>query len=554
MKIGLLQCNLVSNDIERNINTIYEALLKAAGQGAELCVTSELALCGCPATEQLTRAAFIEFCRVKLQNLAGRIEAEKLPPLLIGAPIANPVPEGKPLQNCAAFLRSGKVMVIDRKVLLASDGTHDDFYYFEPGVGLGVLQFNGWRFAVAIGEDVWNDRGFWHGRRQFFVDPVEDFMNGGADALINLTGISFSIGGCELHRKVLSWSAAKYRTPIVSVNQVGGMDSTIYPGGSMVFNACGALRHQAALFAEDVLVVDLDRLRECDSDESAGAKMTGEEEIWHALVLGVRDFVSKCGFSKAVLGLSGGIDSALVAAIAAEALGKENLLGVLMPSPYSSRGSVEDSLQLAANLGIETVTVPIAQAMETFGDMFAPSFAGTAQDTTEENLQSRIRGITLMAFSNKFGRMLLNTGNKSEAAVGYSTLYGDSCGALGVIADLYKHQVYALSEWINKKRGVEVIPRAIIEKAPSAELRPDQKDSDSLPDYPVLDALLSAYLEDKCDRAELLERGYEAALVDRVLRLIRNAEFKRQQSPPALRVSTHAFGLGGRMPIATSFK
>ncbi|MDL2306445.1 NAD+ synthase [Desulfovibrio sp. OttesenSCG-928-C06] len=554
MKIGLLQCNLVSNDIERNIKTIYAALSKAAEQGAELCVTSELALCGCPATEQLTRTAFIEFCRVKLQELAGRIEAEKLPPLLIGAPIANPVPEGKPLQNCAAFLRSGKVMVIDRKVLLAADGTHDDFYYFEPGVGLGVLQFNGWRFAVAIGEDVWNDRGFWHGRRQFYADPVEDFMTGGADALINLTGIAFSLGGCEQHKKVLSWSAAKYRTPIVAVNQVGGMDSAIYPGGSMVFNACGVLREQAALFAEDVLVVDLDKLRECDSDEQAGVKMSEEEEVWNALVLGVRDFVSKCGFSKAVLGLSGGIDSALVAAIAAEALGKENVLGILMPSPYSSQGSIDDSLELASNLGMETITVPIAKAMETFGEMFAPSFANTKPDTTEENLQSRIRGITLMAFSNKFGRMLLNTGNKSEAAVGYSTLYGDSCGALGVIADLYKQQVYALSEWINKRKGFDLIPRAIIDKAPSAELRPDQKDSDSLPDYPVLDALLRAHLGDKCDREELIERGFDIALVDRVLRLLRGAEFKRQQNPPALHVSTHAFGHGGRMPIATSFK
>ncbi|MDR2891931.1 MAG: NAD+ synthase [Deltaproteobacteria bacterium] len=578
MKIGLLQCNLTSNDIERNVHTLYQAVCKAAEQGAELCLGSELALCGCPATEQLARSAFVTFCRDNLQALATRLNEENLPPLLVGAPIANPVPQGKPLHNCAVFLRGGKVMVIARKVLLVADGTHDDYFYFEPGVACGVLQHNGWRFAVAIGEDVWNDRGFWHGRRQFDTDPVEEFMTGGADALLNPSAIPFIIGGIEQHKKVLSWTAAKYRTPVVTVNQIGGMDSAIYPGGSMVFNSYGNICHQAAKFAEDVLVVDLSRLedpseKDASSKEASAADnttdneikaVTGgagsakpadyEEELWQALVLGVRDFSFKCGFSKAVLGLSGGIDSALVAAIAAEALGGQNVLGVLMPSPYSSRGSVEDSLLLAANLGIETVTIPIEPAMQAMNGMLQPAFAGLASDTTEENIQSRLRCVTVMAFSNKFGRIWLNTSNKSEAAVGYGTLYGDSGGALGVIVDLYKDQVYALSNWINKRHGRDLIPQAIIDKVPSAELRPDQKDSDSLPDYPVLDAILRAHLDERNDLDELVKRGFDEALSKRILSMLRRAEFKRRQLPPGLHVSRSAFGQSGRLPIATTFK
>lgn len=554
MKIGLLQCNLVSNDIEGNAEILYRALVKAAAAGAELCLASELALCGCPATEELKQRAFVERCRLALTDLAGRLLKENLPPLLLGAPVANPVPQGKPLHNCAVLLRSGKSMVIARKVLLAADGTHDDYYYFEPGSACGVLQYKGWRFAVAVGEDVWNDRGLWRGRREYDSDPLEEFMVGGADAVLNLTGIPFSRDGLKLHQKVLAWAAGKYHVPVIAVNQIGGMDSSIYPGGSMVYNGGGDLCAQAALFAEDVLVVDLNNLRPCAAPDTAGTAREPEEDVWNALVLGVRDFAHKCGFKQAVLGLSGGMDSALVAAIAAEALGSDKVLGIMLPSPYSSAGSVDDSLALAANLGLHTLTIPIRPGMESVDAMLAPSFAGREPDVTEENIQARLRAIILMAFSNKFGSMLLNTGNKSEAAMGYCTLYGDSAGALGVISDLYKTEVYALAEWLNRQRGREVIPRAIIEKAPSAELRPGQKDSDSLPEYPLLDAILRACLDEGCDEAELAGRGFDPAVAQKVLRLFRKAEFKRRQSPPGLYVSGHALGQGGHRPIAASFK
>jgi NAD+ synthetase len=356
-----------------------------------------------------------------------------------------------------------------------------------------------------------------------------------------------------MHKKVLAWLASKYRAPVLSVNQVGGMDNFIYPGGSMVFNAYGSLCAQSPMFKEDVLVVDLDRLLQQDS-AVAEKESPVMEEIWNALVLGVRDFVVKCGFSKAVLGLSGGIDSALVAAIAVEALGKENVLGVLMPSPYSSQGSLDDSARLARNLGIKTTVIHISSAMDTFDVMLKQNFTGLKPDTTEENIQARIRSVILMAFANKFNCMLLNTGNKSETAMGYCTLYGDSAGALAVIADLYKTEVYMLAGWLNESRGFEFIPVEILTKAPSAELKAKQRDSDSLPEYAVLDALLTAYLDEGNDEATLVERGFEAGMVKKVLQTLRHAEFKRRQTPPALRVSRHAFGHGGNIPIATSFK
>jgi NAD+ synthetase len=445
--------------------------------------------------------------------------------------------------------------VISRKVLLAADGTHDDYYYFESGSACGVLQFQGWRFAVAVGEDVWNDRGLWRGRRDYDSDPLEEFMIGGADAVINLTGIPFSRDGLQRHQKVLAWAAGKYHVPVVAVNQIGGMDSSIYPGGSMVFNNGGDLCARAALFAEDVLVVDLNNLQPCGtSGPASDGNREPEADIWSALVLGVRDFAHKCGFRQAVLGLSGGMDSALVAAIAAEALGSGNVLGIMLPSPYSSAGSIDDSLALAANLGLETLSIPIRPGLEAIDSMLAGSFAGKEAGVTEENIQARLRALILMAFSNKFGLMLLNTGNKSEAAMGYCTLYGDSAGALGVISDLYKTEVYALADWLNRKHGREVIPRAIIEKAPSAELRPEQKDSDSLPEYPLLDAILRACLDEGCDETELIERGFDVALARKVLCLFRKAEFKRRQSPPGLYVSGCALGQGDRRPIATAFK
>lgn len=550
MKIGMLQCNVMSNDVRHNARLILEAVRKAAAAGAEFCVSSELALSGCPASDQLLRENFAEYARTMLEEMAETLVNEKLPPLLVGAPVANPVPQGKPLHNSAVLLRDGRVMVISRKVLLPADGTHDDYRYFEPGVACGVVQYNGWRMGVCIGEDIWNDRGFWRERRQFDTDPVEEFMVGGADVLINLTAIPYYVGGQELHRRMLAWSASKYRVPVICVNQVGGQDSVIYPGGSMLLNSGGIVCRQAAAFAEDVLVADLDR--DVKADYSVPQGSGPEADTARALELGVRDFVRKSGFSQVVLGLSGGIDSALVAALAVRALGRENVLGVLMPSPHSSEGSVRDSLALAANLGIETRTIPIAPAMRAYAEMLADSLAGAAPDTTEENIQARIRSNILMSFSNKFGYMLMNTGNKSEAAVGYATLYGDLSGALCVIGDLYKFQVYELANHLNREAGREVIPQAIIDKEPSAELRPGQKDSDSLPPYDLLDEILQAYIDRGLDYANLVDHGFDAETVKMVLRLLRRANFKRQQAPPALYVSRHAFGQCGYMPIATT--
>ncbi len=546
MKIGLLQCNILSGAVSANAAMILEAARKAASAGAELCVTSELALSGVPANDLLLRPGFVEHCRNTLHEMSAVLKKEDLPPLLIGAPVANPAMQGKDLHNCAVLLRPDKVIVIARKVLLPADGTHDDHLYFESGLACGVLQHKGWRFAVAVGEDVWNDRSFWKSHRKFESDPVEEFMGGGADGLINLTAIPYGIGIPGLHQRVLSWSAVRYRLPVVCVNQVGGSDSTIYDGGSMAFSGSGAMIVRAEQFAEEVLVADLVN----DRTPIAPAKMPIEEEIWRTLVLGTRDFVRKCGFSSVVLGLSGGLDSAMVAAVAAEALGPENVLGVLLPSPYSSAGSIDDALELAANLGIETKTIPISGLMQSFDAALAPAFAGHAPDVTEENIQARIRGSILMSISNKFGKMLLNTGNKSESAVGYCTLYGDTCGGLAVIGDIYKTRVYAVCRWLNAAKGHAHIPQNILDKAPSAELRPGQTDQDSLPPYDVLDELLYAHLEQGQDANLLEEVGYAPDMVKKVIRLVRGAEFKRQQAPPSLHVSARAFGRGWRMPIA----
>lgn len=567
MKLALLQCNFVANDVENNIRKLVEYTRKAGEAGADICVTSELALCGGLPTDELLRTSFIMQCDAALRCAAAELLQEKLPPLLLGAPIANPVPQGKPLHNCAVLLRGGKVAVIARKVLLPASGVQEDYNYFEPGVACGMLQHDGWRFAVSIGEDLWNDRGFWGGRRHFSNDPVEDFMqSGGADAIINLSGVPFCLEEKTLHQKVLSWAASKYRVPVIAVNQVGGIDEAIYPGGSMLVNAEGEVCRQAARYSEELLVADLDKdtvrpqTAIPNSKSTVAAANTNDssdtdlEELRRALVLGVRDFVVKSGAKNAVLGLSGGIDSALVAAIAVDALGKENVLGVMMPSPHSSEGSLKDAERLAANLGIKTHLISIEAAMNLYESLLEPIFSGLPAGLAEENLQARIRATLLMAISNKFGCLLLNTGNKSEVCVGYCTLYGDACGAVCVIGDLFKHQVYALARWYNTYHGQDIIPEAILTKAPSAELRPGQKDSDSLPDYPVLDAILHAYVEKGSGPRELCEAGFAKADVERVINLVRGSEFKRRQLPPVLRISMHALNTSGRMPIASSLK
>ena len=547
MKIALIQSNPVTGDLRANARSLAEATARAAEQGAELCVAPELALCGHNAGDLLLQSGFVEDCRNVLNATAESLGREgALPPLLLGAPVTNPVPQGKKLQNCAVLLHAGKTSVVGRKVLLPAFGIHEDARYFEAGVACGVLHHKGWRLMVTLGEDVWNDRGFWQSRYLFDTDPVAEFVaSGGADGLINLTALPFEQGLPTLHQNILKWLATHYRVPVLAANLAGGNDSLIYYGGSLAFDGGGRLLARAPSFEEALLVVDIASKKE----GRIAPELSAEEELWQAVVLGTRDFARKCGFGDIVLGLSGGVDSALVAAIAVEALGPDKVTGLLMPSPYSSAGSINDSLALAASLGIRTHTLPISPMLQSFERVFAASFAGGLAGIAEENIQARIRGSLLMAYANRFGALVLNTGNKSEAAVGYCTLYGDTVGGLGPIGDLYKRQVYALCRWLNARKP-ETIPEAILTKAPSAELRPGQKDSDSLPPYEELDPLLHDIIENSHNDAELADIGYAPETVSRVRILMRRAEFKRRQVPPVLHLSKRGFGGGWRFPIA----
>ncbi len=547
MKIALIQSNPVAGALRANMEALADAVGEAKALGADLCVAPEMALCGHNAGDLLLRSGFAEECHKELVRAAVKLGQDaSLPPLLLGAPITSPVPEGKKLQNCAVLLDKGRMSVIARKVLLPSGGIHNDARYFAPGVACGVLHMQGWRLAVTVGEDVWNDRAFWQGRRNFNRDPVEAFMNAdGADGLINLTALPFEQGLPGLHQRMLAHVAVRYRMPVAVANLVGGNDNLIYYGGSMAFDDSGALVARAPAFEEALLLVDMVHKK----GNGIARDLPAEEELWQAVVLGARDFGRKCGLGSVVLGLSGGVDSALVAAVAAEAFGPDKVTGLLMPSPYSSPGSIEDSLALARNLGIATHTLPLSPVLEVFERTFGAEFPGGLAGIAEENIQARIRGALLMAHANRFGELLLTTGNKSEAAVGYATLYGDMAGGLAPIGDLYKMQVYALCRWYNEQRS-GAIPESILSKAPSAELRPGQKDSDSLPPYDALDPLLYDIIENRAGLDQLLEKGYAPAMTHDVWRLVRQAEFKRRQAPPVLHLSSCSFGGGWHIPIA----
>ena len=449
----------------------------------------------------------------------------------------------------------GRVGSAFHKTLLPTYDVFDEDRYFEPAAGPQILDFGGWRLGISICEDVWNDRDFWQ-RRRYHQDPIEGTRRKPARKPSSIFPPRLSPSESSSCARDARPMARKYGLPLVYVNQVGGNDDLIFDGRSAAFDAQGRLFARAKGFAEDTVIVDLafGPARKCGgrARSSSGAiavdDFEPESEIWHALVLGVRDYARKTGFRKALLGLSGGIDSALTAALAADALGRENVLAVLMPSPYSSPGSVGDSIALARNLGVETITVPIAPMMQAFQAALAPAFRDLPPDVTEENIQSRIRGNLLMALSNKYGSLLLTTGNKSEMSVGYCTLYGDMNGGLAVIADLPKMMVYRVARWRNRRSAD--IPEAILTKAPSAELRPNQTDQDSLPPYELLDQILELHIEQCQSAEEIIAQGFEEASVRRVLKLVRAAEFKRKQAAPALKVTSRAFGTGWRMPIA----
>jgi NAD+ synthase (glutamine-hydrolysing) len=541
LRVALLQINPIAGDLKGNASQIIRGVRAAQNLDVDLVVTPELALMGYLPRDLLMSSGFVQRSCQMISSLAK--ELQDAPPVLVGVATPNPADIGRPLFNSAMLLRDGASGPVFHKTLLPTYDVFDEDRYFEPGREPGILKLNGFRLGISICEDVWNDRDFWK-RRRYHQDPIDVLAQAGAQAIINLSASPFTVGKELLREEMLGQMARKHKLPLAWVNQVGGNDDLIFDGRSGAFDREGKLFARAKGFAEDLLVVDLDAM----TGVIAPDDFTPEAEIWNALVLGVRDYARKTHFKKVLLGLSGGIDSALTAAIAVDALGPENVLGVMMPSAYSSKGSVDDSVELARNLGIQVRELPISPIMATYETTLAGAFQGYKADVTEENIQSRIRGNLLMALSNKYGALLLTTGNKSELAVGYCTLYGDMNGGLAVIADLPKMMVYRVSRYRNQRKAD--IPESTLTKAPSAELRPDQTDQDSLPPYEVLDQILELHIERSQSAEEIIAQGYDEETVRRVLRLVRNAEFKRKQAAPVLKVTSRAFGTGWRMPIA----
>ena len=540
MRVALLQINPTAGDIDGNSALISRGVLAAQARGADLVVTPELALMGYLPRDLLMNQGFVRRSCLTLTRLAAELAGA--PPVLVGVATPNPSDVGRPLFNSAVLLKGGSVASAFHKSLLPTYDVFDEDRYFEPFPAPQILELDGWRLGISICEDVWNDRDFWK-RRRYHRDPIEALAQSGAQAIINLSASPFTVGKHNLRESMLGHMAGKYHLPVVIVNQVGGNDDLIFDGRSAAFGPSGKVFARAEGFREDLVVADL----AAGTGTIVEDDFTPEAEIWNALVLGVRDYARKTRFRKVLLGLSGGIDSALTAAIAAEAVGAENVLGAMMPSCYSSPGSIDDSLELARNLGIQTCTLPISSIMQGYECVLTDSFRGYSADVTEENIQSRIRGNLLMALSNKYGSLLLTTGNKSEMSVGYCTLYGDMNGGLAVIADLPKMMVYRVSRWLNLRNAA--IPEAILTKAPSAELRPGQTDQDSLPPYELLDQILELHVEHCQSAEEIIAQGFDEPTVRRVLRLVRMAEFKRKQAAPVLKVTSRAFGTGWRMPI-----
>jgi NAD+ synthetase len=548
LSIAIAQLNPTIGDLSGNSQLIYDSARSAHGQRADMLVTPELSICGYPPRDLLLDRHFLHTMTEAVHNLAKRIAEEISPDLgvLVGTALPNDRPDGKPLLNCGVLLRGGMIQQIFPKRLLPTYDVFDEDRYFAPGDTSQFFELAGVRIGVTICEDMWNDRDFW-GKSLYKNNPVAELASQGIDLLINMSASPYALGKPERRLEMIKHSAVSHNLPVVYVNQVGGNDDLIFDGSSVAFSRHGQMVDLLPSFRSSFGVWQF-----AGKDlipKSAPALPEPLQQVWEALVLGLQDYARKCGFRQAVLGLSGGIDSALVAVIATCALGKANVLGVLMPSPYSSPGSVTDALELAKNLGIATAIIPIEPMMGEFERSLAPLFGDRAPDVTEENLQSRIRGTLLMAISNKFGHLLLSTGNKSEMAVGYCTLYGDMNGGLAVIADVPKTQVYALCQWLNDHTAYR-IPSAILTKAPSAELRPDQRDQDSLPPYPILDDILQKRLDHHATAEELIQAGHDRGTVLKVLQLLKNAEFKRRQAPPGLKITNRAFGSGWRMPIA----
>jgi NAD+ synthase (glutamine-hydrolysing) len=545
MRIALCQINPTVGDLEGNARRILEAARRAADAGADLAVCPELCIVGYPPMDLLDRPQFIEDSAAAVGYIAGAAPAGM--GLIIGAPVRNDSSVGKRLHNAALVIDGGRVVETIAKTLLPTYDVFDEYRHFEPASERRLVHFRGVRLGLHVCEDVWNNEESppYH---LYGPNPVDELAAKGAELFININASPFAVGKAAARTSVLAATCREHRLPFVYVNQVGANTELIFDGDSRVHDASGRIVARAGTFVEDILIWDTEAGAGPLADESSAPSAL----VHDALVLGIRDYVDKTGaFTKALVGLSGGIDSAVTCALAAEALGPDRIVGVTMPSEYSSAGSITDSAALAENLGIEFSEISIRPAVDAFESMLAEAFAGRQPDVTEENIQARARGVTLMALSNKFGYLLLTTGNKSEMAVGYATLYGDMNGGLAVLADVFKTEVYQLAHEINARASREIIPQATITKAPSAELRPGQTDQDTLPPYDVLDRILEAYVENHLDtRAVVDATGLDIALVERVARMVDRAEFKRRQAAPGLRVSRKAFGMGRRLPIA----
>ena len=541
MKIALGQINPTVGDFSGNAAKIIQSAERARAAGAGLVLFPELAVCGYPPRDLVERPSFVARNRATAEQIASQTKGIAV---ICGLVTPAQAESGKTVMNSAALLRDGRIEFIQSKMLLPTYDVFDEMRNFAPAHSQQTFPFCGKQMALTICEDAWNDKNFWT-RRLYGIDPIEELVRAGGNFVLNISASPFWMGKRELRREMLAAIAKARKVPVAMVNQVGGNDSLIFDGSSLVIAPDGKVIAQGKSFEEDLVFFDSGSLTGEIHPQIAG----DEASVYEALVLGTRDYVHKCGFSGAIIGLSGGIDSALTACIAVDALGRQNVIGVGMPGPYSSAGSVDDARSLANSLGIRFELLSIREIYQAATSTLAPVFAGRPEDVTEENIQSRARGLLLMSLSNKFGFLVLSTGNKSELAVGYCTLYGDMVGGLAVISDVPKTLVYRLAAYVNSNRLV--IPEATIEKPPSAELRANQKDSDSLPPYDVLDQILEDYVEDSHSAEQIVaDHGFEPTVVKRVISMIARSEYKRQQAAPGLKISAKAFGYGRRFPIA----
>jgi len=544
MIVGLAQLNPVVGDIEGNLKKIEDTLAQYSPCGVDLLIFPELFITGYPPRDLLEKPWFLKEVEKSVTGLRQLSLRYPGTGILMGLPVPTDRTVGRGLYNGAVLVYQGKEIGRTAKTLLPIYDVFDEERYFDPAPRVETVPFKGEVLGVSICEDAWNDPELWPSRRMYSFDPIEALAKQGATLLVNISASPFTVGKEEIRYRLIRNHARRHNIPFIYVNQVGGNDELVFDGRSMAFNRRGELLYLGAPFKEEIGIIDTEK----ETDTFLYSSQDRIQSVFEALVLGTRDYLKKCGFKKAVIGLSGGIDSAVTCCIAVEALGRENVLGISMPSPYSSAGSVTDSQKLASNLGIQFLVIPITQVFESYLTIFDGFLEGRRLDIAEENLQARIRGNILMAFANRFGYLVLSTGNKSELAVGYCTLYGDMSGGLSVLADVPKTMVYDLAGYINRSK--EIIPLEIIHKAPSAELRPGQTDQDTLPPYPLLDQILYLYVEENLGVEEIVQLGLDEDTVKKVVRSVNASEYKRRQAAPGLKVTSKAFGMGRRMPIA----